>query len=373
MRQLPRVRRSIVGAIRRLPAPRDEAVLDLLRAARAVVTGRRPARRAPAPIATRSDDPPAIPPTSSEAFGPPIGPPPARVEPLDPDLVWPTPPPFKTGQVLRTLYRTGDSAPRYDVELLEALNEEYASKPLVPAPRSYSSEAMLEAARRRVRWAHGHVDLRGKRVLEIGCGNGVEVWTMAHALGADAHGIDVLQLGSWDAFAGDRVHFRCGDMAVDNPYPPNSFERVVSYTVWEHVLHPHALLRETYDVLEPGGLAWIRANLYAGPKASHRYREIHFPWPHLLFTDEVVREWDVAHGRPPKGNSWVNRLSMHHYRNYFADVGFRVRRLTIQETPIDEAFYARFEDVLGRFPRTDLRQDFFLAVLEKPRTGGDGG
>ena len=36
-----------------------------------------------------------------------------------------------------------------------------------------------------------------------------------------------------------------------------------------------------------GGLAWIKAN--RGPKASHRYRWVNFPWPHLLFTDEVFR------------------------------------------------------------------------------------
>ncbi len=36
--------------------------------------------------------------------------------------------------------------------------------------------------------------------------------------------------------------------------------------------------------------------------------------------------------------------------------------------PLDEAFYGRFEDVLGRYPRVDLERGFFTAVLEKPRT-----
>jgi SAM-dependent methyltransferase len=264
------------------------------------------------------------------------------------------------------MYNTGLSADRYDVEFLESLNAEYESKPIVPRPRSTSASDMFEAARRRVRWAHNHVDLRGKRVLEIGCGNGAEVWTMAHNLGCDAYGIDVLELGSWAALTGDRCHFTCADMAVESPYPENHFDRVVSYTVWEHLLHPYKMLEEMYRILKPGGLAWIRANLYAGPKASHRYRDIFFPWPHLLFTDEVVRDWDIKHGRTPKGLSWVNRLSMHHYRNYFAHVGFRLRRLSIQEANFDEAFYCRFENVLGQFPMTDLKQDFFLAVLEKP-------
>lgn len=299
-------------------------------------------------------------------FGPKPGPALPKVEPVPDDHSWATPPTIKTGVVVRSLYDTGAKPDRYDIDLLEELNAEYELKQLVAAPRSTASGDMFSAAQRRVRWAHNHVDLRNKRVLEIGCGNGVEVWTMANNLGCDAHGIDVVELGSWGTLAGDRSHFTCGDMAVDNPFPENTFDRVVSYTVWEHVLHPHRLLEETFRVLKPGGLAWIRANLYAGPKASHRYRDIYFPWPHLLFTDEVVREWDVKHGRRPKGLSWVNRLSMHHYRNYFLDVGFTVRRLSIQVSEFDEPFYRRFEDVLGRFPRTDLTQDFFLAVLEKP-------
>lgn len=341
---------------KRLPPPRDQAALALLRSLRDLVEGREPA----------SDRRQEFNAAGNEPFGPSPGPPLPKVEPLSKDHVWAEPPPIETGQVLRSIYNTRGQPERFDVDLLEELNAEYASKPIVSKPRSYSSEAMFEAAKRRVRWAHNHVDLREKTVLEIGCGNGVETWTIANNLGADAHGVDVMEFESWYILAGDRCHFTFADLTLENPFPENTFDRIVSYTVWEHVLHPHALLEETYKILKPGGLQWLRANLYAGPKASHRYRDIYFPWPHLLFTDEVVRDWDVKHGRSPKGLSWVNRLTMHHYRAYFADIGFKLRRLDTQRTDLDEDFYYRFEDVLGRFPQTDLTTDFFLAVLEKP-------
>jgi ubiquinone/menaquinone biosynthesis C-methylase UbiE len=328
----------------------------MLRGLRDLVLGREPAAK-PVPTPTAPEIHP---------FGPPPGPPLPKPEPIPADYPWAGPPPIKTGHVIRSIYDTGLKHQRFDISLLEDLNAEYASKPVAPQPRSYSSDAMFESARRRVRWAHNHVDLRNQKVLEIGCGNGVEAWTMANSLGADVYGIDVMYLGSWDTLAGDRCQFLCADLTQNNPFPENTFDRIVSYTVWEHVMHPHALLEQTYRILKPGGLHWLRANLYAGPKASHRYREIFFPWPHLLFTDEVVRDWDIEHGRPPKGLSWVNRLTLHHYRAYFADVGFKLRRLDIQRADFDEDFYRRFEDTLGRFPRTDLREDFFLAVLEKP-------
>lgn len=270
------------------------------------------------------------------------------------------------GEKVRDLYDPGPGARTYDVALLEELNAQYADRPLVPAPPTYTAEALAASARRRVGWVHDMVDLRGARTLEIGCGNGFEVWSFAHNLGCDAHGVDVAQYRAWSSLAGPRVRFACADLADDNPYPGNSFDRIVSFTVWEHVTHPYALLWAVHDLLRPGGLAWIRANLHAGPQASHRYRDIHFPWPHLLFTDETVRAWDVAHGRPPIGLAWVNRLSWLHYEYYADRLGFEVASRHFTETPLDEEFYARFEQVLGRYPRADLRRDYVLLVLRKP-------
>lgn len=80
----------------------------------------------------------------------------------------------------------------------------------------------------------------------------------------------------------------------------------------------------------------------------------------------MVREWDVACGRRPIGHAWVNRLSWLHYEFYADQLGFEIAHRAFTETPIDEDFYTRFEDVLGRYPRADLRRDYFLLVLRKP-------
>lgn len=80
----------------------------------------------------------------------------------------------------------------------------------------------------------------------------------------------------------------------------------------------------------------------------------------------MIKEWDRKHGHDHIGPAWVNRLSWYHYQCYFDRIGFRIRHLKFDETTIDEEFYTRFEDILGRYPRWDLTKDFFLAVLEKP-------
>ena len=198
---------------------------------------------------------------------------------------------------------------RYDVELFERLNAEYAERPLVPAPRRYDHEAMIESAIGRLRGVHRAIDLANRKVLEVGCGGGYELWHAAHALGADAWGVDVVERRSWPALAGDRVHLQVADLATLNPFAADTFDRAMSFTVWEHVLHPYRMLVETHRVLRPGGLFWMKANLQRGPQASHLYRHIAFPFPHLLFSDDVISDALARRGVEVDGSAWVNRLT----------------------------------------------------------------
>jgi len=282
---------------------------------------------------------------------------------------WPEPPEIAdAGRIVRSLYETGAQPAAMDVALIEALNEEYRSKPLVPAPPTYDQTSRETRARRRLVGIHRQIDLAGKRVLELGCNAGFEVWYLSHHFDADAWGVDVVERAAWATLADERTHYVCTDIGVDSPFDADSFDRVISFTVLEHVVHPYAVLRDLFRIMRPGGLAWMSANLYRGPLASHLYRELLFPFPHLLFDDEVIAAWRQAHGKPAEGAAWVNRLTWEQYEAYFRRIGFRIRALRFRETPLDEAFYARFEGILGRYPKADLTKDFFDVVLEKPAT-----
>ena len=264
-----------------------------------------------------------------------------------------------------SLPEDGPPGPPFDVELFDALNAEYASHPLVPAPQQYDDASLLERAKARLSSVHRVIDLSKGPVLEFGCGAGYELWQITHTFDVDGVGVDIQERQAWATLADERTRFVHADLALDTPFAADTFARVVSFAVFEHVAHPVAALAEIHRVMEPGGLAWIKGNLFRGPKASHRYRWIHFPFPHLLFTDEVFRESCRRNGLPEEGAAWVNRLSWADYEQAIRRIGFEIRMLRFQETPLDEAFYARFEDVLGRYPRTDLTRDFFEVVLEK--------
>jgi SAM-dependent methyltransferase len=281
---------------------------------------------------------------------------------------WPDPPRVdESGSVVRSIYDTGGRPPVMDLALMEGLNEEYRSRPLVPKPLGFDQESREERARRRLLEVHRGIDLAGKRVLELGSGAGFEVWYLSHHFGADAWGVDVSERRAWALLSDEHTHFVLADLATDRPFEAAFFDRIYSFMVLEHVVHPWAVLNELYRILKPGGLAYISANLHRGPKASHIYREVYFPFPHLLFSDDVIREFRLKHHGRSEGASWVNRMTWSQYEEYFRQIGFVMRSLRFRGTPLDEAFYDRFENILGRYPRWDLTQDFFIVVLEKPK------
>lgn len=281
---------------------------------------------------------------------------------------WPDPPDIDaSGSVVRSIYDTGERPPVMDLALLEALNEEYRSRPLVAEPQGFDQASRESRAQSRLLDVHRSVDLSDKRVLELGCGAGFEVWYTSHHFGADAWGVDVSERRAWAPLSDERTHFVCADLATDRSFEAGFFDRIYSFAVLEHVVHPWALLNELFRILKPGGLAYLSANLHRGPRASHIYRELYFPFPHLLFNDDVIREYRMKHHGRDAGASWVNRLTWSQYEDYFREVGFVMRSLRFRETPLDEAFYDRFDNILGRYPKWDLTKDFFYTVLEKPK------
>ncbi|MGI8703068.1 MAG: methyltransferase domain-containing protein [Candidatus Limnocylindrales bacterium] len=333
------------AVIRALPDPARKTIRALLRR-----PPRAPAATARAWISPSPLDPP-------QRFTLPVPPPPVADQ-------WPEPPEIEKPDA--TTGRAGppaDPPQPFDIDLLESLNAEYASHPFHQPP-AQDAGSRAERARKRLVEAHRLIDLSERRVLEIGCGAGYEVWYIAHQLNSDAYGLDIAARAAWEHLSGPSVHFACADIAAGHPFDDNQFDRIISFSVWEHITHPYAALEQTFRILKPGGLAYISANLHRSAIASHRSREITFPWPHLLFSDDVVREFFRRRGRNAT-SAWVNRLSWADYERHMRRIGFQIRMLRFSERPIDEAFYERFEAVLGRYPRTDLTHDFFKVVLEK--------
>lgn len=257
----------------------------------------------------------------------------------------------------------------YDLELFRSLNLEYRDKPLVPRPRSTSNRSLLDQARKRARWIDGLIGVRGRDVLEIGAGRGHLASVLADEYGSTATGVDIVEYETWPELRQTpNLRLEVCDVTA-RPMPDlGRFDRVVSLAVLEHVERPYEALEAVHQLLRPGGVAYISANLYRGPKASHRYREVNFPFPHLLFDDSVFAEFYAPTKKAHTGAAWVNRLTAAQYREKVRSLGFVIEKEWADTTPLDRGFYERFEDVLGRYPIEDLETDFIHLVLSKDPT-----
>jgi len=126
---------------------------------------------------------------------------------------------------------------------------------------------------------------------------------------------------------------------------------------------------DNYLTTTSKGLFYLRANLYRSTVASHRYREVYFPWSHLLFSDEIFEAFYRKILNDPSAvvrASWLNELTYAQYLLYFKQIGFRLKKEWLKARELDQEFYQRFEEKLSAYPLFELTHDFFNVVLEKP-------
>lgn len=208
------------------------------------------------------------------------------------------------------------------------------------------------------------VGLKGKRVLEVGPQLGDLSVVLARDYGCDVVGIDTMSHDGWGAVQAEYPTIKLvqGDIADANlGLEESSFDLIVSFVVWEHIRHPWSALSNCQRVLKPGGKKFLRANLYRSSIASHLYRTIKEPWPHLMRSpDEISKHFKVALGWA----FWVNKLTYQQYLFYFRQLGFYITHEKLTQSHFNGAFYDAHEDKLGLYPKWDLKTDFFEVVLE---------
>lgn len=255
---------------------------------------------------------------------------------------------------------------KYTLELMESLNKEYSEKPLATEFREYSVEGQLQNAEKKLENLNKKIALQGLKVLEIGCGEGHTSYMLAAKYNCDVLGIDIVSSNGWESLQHKNLRFMECDIC-ENALANEKFDLIISYVAWEHIKKPFEALLQAKRLLKDNGKFYLYALLYRGAKASHLYRHIFFPWPHLLFDAELVKGYALQLGAE---QWWVdsfydlNKLTYAEYKEYFKILGFKIVDEYLKFRPLDVDFYKRFEDKLGLYPVYDLTLDYFAVILE---------
>ena len=146
-----------------------------------------------------------------------------------------------------------------------------------------------------------HIDLRGRRVLDIGCGNGYYMWRMWHAGAAMVIGVDpnLLFLNQFEAvkhYLPKAPVWQLPFTLEDLPEPTNAFDTVFSMGVLYHRRSPIDHLLQLKACLRPGGELVLETLVIEGDEnhcllPEDRYAQMRNVWflPSVPMLERMLR------------------------------------------------------------------------------------
>ncbi|HET9986316.1 MAG TPA: class I SAM-dependent methyltransferase [Longimicrobiales bacterium] len=246
---------------------------------------------------------------------------------------------------------------RVGERILAALSRSPAEGDLEEAADGWTVENALDGLRRYFPDLAGLV--RGRRVLDFGCGAGWQAVALAREGAASVVGLDTNEAalaGARELAAGlglgeDRVRF----VARLPAEWLGGFDVVVSQNAMEHFAEPEAVLRAMCGALRPGGrIVMTFGPPWYAPTGSHMHFFTRVPWVNLVFSERTVlavrsRYRSDGATRYEEVESGLNRMSVGRFERITRGLGLGVER----------RYYrcVRGLDFLGRIP---LARELFI-------------
>ena len=189
--------------------------------------------------------------------------------------------------------------------------------------------------------------IRGRTVLDFGCGKGDEAVEMARRGAARVIGLEInpmwLDIARRTAEV-QGVSNRC-TFATEWQEP---VDLVVSLDSFEHFADPADVLGRMNDLLKPGGRILVSFGpTWFHPLGGHFYSV--FPWSHLVFSEKALIQWRSLYkeDRPRTiEESGLNRMTIRRFRRLVSESPLAVemfeavpiRKLRRLHTPLTREF-----------------------------------
>jgi SAM-dependent methyltransferase len=131
--------------------------------------------------------------------------------------------------------------------------------------------------------------IRGKTVIDFGCGEGLESVDLVQRGAANVIGIDIREsvlakarANARAAGVGERCEFTTATSA--------KADIIISLDGFEHFADPAAVLATMGGLLKPGGIVLVSFGwTWYHPLGGHLFSV--FPWAHLVFSEKALIRW----------------------------------------------------------------------------------
>jgi ubiquinone/menaquinone biosynthesis C-methylase UbiE len=194
----------------------------------------------------------------------------------------------------------------------------------------------------------------GARVLDVGCGDGFidlgicKTLRPQKVMGVDLEITDVEQLRHLtkrnlnEELPTNLTFGTCSPTSI--PLPDESFDVVMSWSVFEHVENPVAVLGEMRRILRPGGFMFLQIwPLYFSQRGSHLWNWNPSGWEHLTRDHQEIRN-EVAEKLKDEQElltatnidfDTLNRITLDDLQRSISAAGFKIRRVGLQADVIN--------------------------------------
>jgi len=113
----------------------------------------------------------------------------------------------------------------------------------------------------RVEFIQRHVELTGKRLIDVGCGGGILAESLAQA-GAVVDAIDLapqsIEIAQLHLYESNlQVNYECIEIAAKAQLAAESYDVVTCMEMLEHVPSPDYIIAECAKLIKPGGIAFF--------------------------------------------------------------------------------------------------------------------
>lgn len=178
---------------------------------------------------------------------------------------------------------------KYSEEILKKGNDFYFNHSTTYL--TTDPDALAKRASEQIDLALKNIGIQSvESICDIGCGRGQIPYAAYKMNITTCAGIDIEQYDTWNIYKKDSngsVEFYDADILYQQH--PHKYQLVTSFCAFEHFADPLGMLNAMSDLVADEGYLFIHFQpIWYSTTGHHIYRNIHFPYYHLIFDDDML-------------------------------------------------------------------------------------